>query len=713
MRSAEQTLLRPIEELLTRATQRLTSDAEPPDARLALLEAVASSHAGWDLEQFWTLTDQEPGLSDEKTAPLAEEILDSIHATEIPVPLALAALSREVLSADQQRTTGAYYTDWRLAQLLAADSVPRVQQPGLWIDPACGTGILLAAAALAIPEGPDRNTVIQDRLCGADLSSNALRGALLSVSSLTQELTTVKAFKERLLCQDSLRSRAVWQSLAPEGAALIIGNPPWERLRATRHEVAAGYGVRRHYGQSFETEVDLTAPRAQLLAYVAQVVTGTRLQGRGEHDMYKFFLELGLGLAAEDGILAMLVPAGLIRAQGTEPLRRELDALSADLSISVIENRRRHFAIDTRFKFLTVVSRVGEGRRQPLALRVANREGTLPREAVHISRPRLREIREDLSIPEVRTKEEWELFARLSASGVTVGDPGGPWAPSYRRELDMTNDQRDFRRRQQPGDLPVIEGRHVAQFRSRAKAYKSGEGRGAVWLPQQLATATLTPQWFIAPNLLRDATSDRTMSSRIGFCDITGQTNERTLLAARIPAGVVCGNKVPTLRFSEGGQDREDLFLALVNSFIVDWVLRRLVTTTVNFFLLDSLPLPNISAESVPGRRLVVLSRLLSAAEGAEAPDLWQVGQWRAEADALVAQTWGVSSSEMELVLRDFPLVDRGQPALPNEYRSTVTGDCVLTALGILSDEMPRRRAERAENARAIGATAYVPAEFV
>ncbi|MCW3471859.1 hypothetical protein OMK68_19840 [Rhodococcus pyridinivorans] len=712
MRSVEEALLQPANQLLDRAAYELAPTMDITDARLTVLEAVAAAIAGWDLDEYQILAHGRMCADSGDLAPWAEKILTAVEETPIPSSLAVAALSREVLPKNQQRKTGAYYTDWRLAELLAAQSVPRITSAGPWIDPACGSGVLLVAAARAVPSGPKRTAVIRDRLIGADLSKRALRGALLSVASLTDDLDAVAEFQSRLLLQDSLRSREEWQKHAVAGAALVIGNPPWEKLRVSRHELATSSGQVRHYGQSFDTEVDLTASRAGLLSYLEAVATGTRLQGKGEHDLYKLFLELGMGLAAEDGILALLVPAGLIRSQGTENLRRELDTVSRELSISVIENRARHFAIDTRFKFLSVVARIGKGRKQPLSLKVADRVGSLPDTPVRISRSDLRVVRTDLSIPEVRTPAEWALFARLARNSATVGDPSGPWRPEYRRELDMTLDQKKFCRTPSDDTLALLEGRHVGQFRWRAKSYQSGEGRAALWQPEPLGRARLRSQWFVPKNSLQRDTAARVERSRIGFCDITGQTNERSLLVARIPAGVVCGNKVPTIAFPEGGTDREDLFLALTNTLVVDWMLRRLVTTTVNFFLLNSLPLPRLTEGSETGQELVELARKLTAAEGNNEVDAWQIGRWRARSDALTARAWGLTVEDMQLVLTDFPLLDRGQPPLPEEARSTVTADLVLEELAALY-AVPHPSAERAREARSRGAQPYTPAEFV
>lgn len=712
MKSLEQRLLASTERLLDQAAADVLPRGDRTDARLTVLECVSAACGAWSLSDFHLLVARESSTLESDPVPWAEKILDSIAHTGIPTALALSALSREVLPPSQQRKTGAYYTDWRLAEMLANAAVADVTVDGPWVDSACGSGILLAAAAMQLPAGASRDAVIRDRLSGADLSAKALRGALLAVASLTEDLSAIGGFASRLLLQDSLQSASAWAELAPSGAALVIGNPPWEKLRTSRHEAAKGAGATRAYGQSFDSEVDLTRDRATLVDYIDQVAAGTRLQGRGEHDLYKLFLELGMGLASEGGVLALLLPAGLIRSQGTESLRRELSAASRQLSISVIENRANHFAIDTRFKFLSVVAKIGEGRKQPIELKVADRAGSIPALPVRLDRAELAGVRPDMSIPEVRTAQEWELYLRLASNAVSVGDRTGPWAPVYRRELDMTLDRKAFRPVPGANTLPLLEGRHVSQYRWRAKSYRSGEGRSAIWEPEPLSCAPLRTQWHVPLDAMSEETVGRTARSRIGFCDITGQTNERSLLVARIPAGVVCGNKVPTIAFGDGGADREDLFLALANSLVVDWMLRRIVTTTVNFFLLNTLPLPPIHECTPAGRELVVLARLLTEAEGNPSIDAWQIGQWRARSDALVAATWGLGMEDMAVVLRDFPLLDRGQPALPGEARSTVTADCVMAELArILAIHDPST--ERARHDRVVGANPYGPAEFV
>lgn len=712
MKSVETDLLEATNRRITATLIDATLSPDDTATRLSLLEVAAAAFAGWNVADYWALTEVGASSGVPTEPAVAESILSEIRKTGIPVPLALSALSREELANDHQRRTGAYYTDWRLAQILAESSVDLADTDGIWVDAACGTGTLLVAAALAVPEGCRREFVLRECLTGADLSAAALRGASLALASLTPSLVTVAKLRGRLLRQDSLRSRDAWRAVAASGASLVIGNPPWERLRASRHESARSSGVQRHYGAGHEVEIDMAHDRRQILDYVKSVTHGTSLQGRGEHDYYKLFLELGMGLAKDGGVLALLLPAGLVRSKGAERLRRELLAVSTELSISVIENRARHFAIDTRFKFLVVTARVATGEAKPIELRVADRFGLLPQQAVSVDRDDLASLRSDLSLPEVRTSPEWELYRRLASSAYLIGDLNGPWRPKYKREVDMTLDRHLFRASPGSDAVSLLEGRHVSQFRWRSKRYVSGEGRAAIWEPQELGDDALRPQWWVSPQDLATESARRTAYSRIGFCDITGQTNERSLLAARIPSGVVCGNKVPTLTFSEGGRDREDLFLALVNSLSVDWMLRRIVTTTVNFFILDSLPLPNIVENSPVGHELIALARMVSNAEGATGVTRAQVGELRAKMDALIAVAWGLSLEDMRLVLRDFPLLDRGQPPIDGETMSTITRDAVLAQMARLYGVDESVDIERAAAGFEAGAAPYVPAEY-
>jgi hypothetical protein len=186
-------------------------------------------------------------------------------------------------------------------------------------------------------------------------------------------------------------------------------------------------------------------------------------------------------------------------------------------------------------------------------------------------------------------------------------------------------------------------------------------------------------------------------------------------MASLIPAGVVCGNKVPTILFPEDpSEERLLVWVSIANSFAFDWMLRRVLTTTVNYFLLQSVPMPKLAKDGLPWKRLVSAARELRTLDsaGATRETYERMAQLRGEIDAEVAVAYGLDLKDMELVLQDFPLLDRGQVGLPGEAKSTITRDNVLAAMAKRTGSLSTVWSHRAMQARALGAIAYVPSEF-
>ena len=233
------------------------------------------------------------------------------------------------------------------------------------------------------------------------------------------------------------------------------------------------------------------------------------------------------------------------------------------------------------------------------------------------------------------------------------------------------------------GCLPLIEGRMVQPYRLGCKAYVSGEGRSAKWRNLPPGQSTIQPQFWVGIDALSPDVRERVRRTRVGFCDITGQTNERSMMASIVPPGMACGNKVPTVEFpNDHTEDRLLLWLAIVNSLPFDWLIRRVVTTTVNYFVLSSIRLPRLGIDNRPVRRLIKLSQQLVDLDTNGVGSIghfWRIASLRAEADAIVVSAYGCDEGDLRLMLMDFPLLDRRQPRLPNVSRSTVTADLLIS----------------------------------
>ena len=167
-------------------------------------------------------------------------------------------------------------------------------------------------------------------------------------------------------------------------------------------------------------------------------------------------------------------------------------------------------------------------------------------------------------------------------------------------------------------------------------------GEAQKWRNLPPGRSGIQPQFWVRTEALSPSVHQRAWRTRVGFCDITGQTNERSMMASIVPPGIVCGNKVPTVEFpSDRSKERLLLWLAVVNSLPFDWLLRRVVTTTVNYFVLSSIRFPMLEVRTLPAQRLVEISRRLADLDTIGVATLehcWRIARLRAEADAIVAK---------------------------------------------------------------------------
>lgn len=695
--------------------------------RLQLLEAAASRIGGFDLETFQKKFGIKAVQPASRLVDDARAIVQAIDECGIPPALALSALARESLDEAERKSSGAYHTDFRLALHLAKSMEEHLKPNMRVIDPACGAGILLAALSI-IACGSDKiltNDWLRNSVYAADLSPLALRGTLIALASLTDDLDALHTMRSRWRVQDSLMAAGkVWSELAPEGFDLVIANPPWEKVKLSRHEYLKANGASRDYGTSYDVDAlkGYRAAKSKKALIASNLVERYPALAKGEPDLYVAFTELLLNLTRSGGGGALLVPAGLIRSLNTKFLRNQLLCSCKKLSATVMDNKARHFAIDTRFKFL-LVQFIKAHRSDPACKSVHISHGQSDEKSisaspsVRIPVATLRKLRADLTLPEVRTAAEWRMFRKMQDKGVSPQNQDSPWYAAMCREVDMTHGRRFFHRAADAECLPVIEGRMVQPHRIGCKSYVSGEGRSALWDNLPPGGSVIRPQFWMPTSELSAQAQGRVKRFRAGFCDITGQTNERSMMATLIPKGVVCGNKVPTVEFpNDQSEDRVLLWLSIVNSLPFDWLMRRVVTTTVNYFVLLSIKLPNIDIQTLPAQRLIQIARKLSKLDSSGAISFdkaWEIARLRAEADVLVANAYGCDEDDLRLMLEDFPLLDRGQPPLSGEARSTVTHDLLLSAWAARKKKKESREQKRIPKAIEQGAIAYLSSEFV
>lgn len=222
----------------------------------------------------------------------------------------------------------------------------------------------------------------------------------------------------------------------------------------------------------------------------------------------------------------------------------------------------------------------------------------------------------------------------------------------------MTNDSHLFKIEPGEGRLPLYEGKMIWQFDSKYMKPK-------YWIAETDAQACLSKT--------QQQVGFHYLDYRLAFREIASNTNERSLIASILPKNVFANHKLMIENRDFSLVPQVQIFaLAVLNSFVFDYMIRQRVTTSISMYMFYQLPMPRLDAGDA--RFIPILNRatllmfttsefedlaqdigLESHQQGATDPN--QRARLRAELDGLVAHLYGLSESEFAHILATFPLV--------------------------------------------------------
>lgn len=510
------------------------------------------------------------------------------------------------------------------------------------------------------------------------------------------------------------------QVFAKGGFDVVLGNPPWDTLSPDRRE----------YFSRFQPDMRSLAPAEQdavidrlvqdegvaaawqrhqreLFGLVHFLKDSGRYTlyapgnlGKGDFNVYRMFTELALKHTRMGGYAAQVLPGGIYGGANASAIRQFMfDQCELRHIWGLSNSQRGWFAQVDISRFAAFVARRGGRTDTFLAHFGLMRSADLAGQPVEVDAEFIRSNTPDTyTIPDVRSAADLTLAKKMLDAHPAFGDQSaGPPRRHYQRELDMGNDTDRFTT--DPAGLPLYEGRMITHFDHRAKTYDSGHGNSSRWIGRAFVDPekAIVPQWRVLPEQVPDKLGDRCQRYRLCFRDVAQPRDVRSFIATLVPPGVICGDKVPTVDF--GGTDEWAYlpWLAIANSFVMDWMARsKLSSPKMSFTLVDSLPFPrpklmdawvqlaaplvlrlvSTSPEMTPfWNRMAAHGLSVAVPEGTVPPNALvdesaREGA-RAELDALVAHAvYGLTRGELSDVLETFPVVKKRDIQTHGEYRT-------------------------------------------
>lgn len=499
------------------------------------------------------------------------------------------------------------------------------------------------------------------------------------------------------------------------GFDAILANPPWEEVTVERLGFFVRYipglkSLRTHAEQErriaellaryetprerYEREV---AAKEQLRRYILAAYELTR---SGDPDLYKAFAERFLQVIRPGGRLGVVLPRSAFAGDGTAPFRDALFARSAGLNLDFVLNNRSWMFPDVHPQYTIALLHGtvgGTGARSvsvagPAADRAAF--DRLDEDRVEWTLDELRAALPDLAVPLIPSARVARLYKRLATSHPRF-DSGRGWRALPWRELDATNDRKSgllkVPEEAPPGSWPVYGGRSFDLWepelwrRDGELPFRLHPDEGVPVLQAKRLASSVWRSAFPAA-VLRDPGTLPHHRPRILFRDVSRATDSRTVRAALVPPQVFAINTAPGLVWTAGDERDQAYLLGVMCSVPFDWLARRRVENHLNYFILNSLPVPRLPVGTnddpavaaarerhrVLRDRVVALAGRLAAIDERYADWAAAVGvetgplepavrqAFVAELDAVVAHLYGVARDELEEMFEDFPATEAG-----------------------------------------------------
>ena len=501
------------------------------------------------------------------------------------------------------------------------------------------------------------------------------------------------------------------------GFSVVIGNPPWERVKLQEQEFFASRDpeIAKAPNAAARKRLIAALPSTHPAlhdAFVAQKRSAEGvshfmrnsgrypLAGRGDINTYAVFAETDRELLGGRGRLGVILPTGIATDATTQYFFKDLVDNAAIASLFDFENRKPLFeAVDSRFKFC-LLTLTGRDLREPAA-----DFAFFAHDPTDLDRPGVRFALspEEITLlnpntgtcPVFRSRRDAEItlgiYRRVPVLLRESHPDGNPWGLQFMRMFDMANDSGLFHTKQEleadgwklrgnvfhRGNqemLPLLEAKMFHHYDPRWATYEpDGTIRDVTLAEKQEPDFVVYPRYWIAK-----AEVDAKLRERwdhdwlLGWRDICRSTDERTMICSILPLAATPDGALLMLP----SHDPQPL-VACLSGFVYDFATRQKVGGThLKYFTVYQTPVlsPTSLQRKAPWSVSERIDEWLTSRVDALRLTRWQPieerTQIRAELDAALFHLYGIERDDVDYIMETFPIAKRKDISAHGEYRT-------------------------------------------
>jgi hypothetical protein len=477
------------------------------------------------------------------------------------------------------------------------------------------------------------------------------------------------------------------------GFDVILGNPPWEKVRVEEHQFWARYspGLRGLDKPARDALIrQLRRNRPDLVALWEQERTVSEkmrdavrfLPGMntGHPDLFRAFTWRFIQLACQTGgRLGVVLPGDAFKIAGNSDVRERLAAACTALSPQMLTNKRGWVFDDVHpQKLIALLSALVSSGRTRTVYKLTPEfhdknswDHWSAADAQEVPVEVIRSYSPTLVLPLLPVSKSFDLVELFMQSPRLAEHRALRVRRVYADFETSKHDRAYWHSEKKEGDWPVYAGESFDLWQPDTGSYYA-------FTDAQTIQRAAHEKWKRAPRgspytelpmeWRQNASNHPIFSPRIAFRDVTNRTNTRTLVCALIPPKVVTVQVAPWVLWLDPDHPKTDeaYLLGVMCSLPLDWWCRRFIEGHADQEAFNCLRVPDPRAKPSLSARVVELAGRLACpdarfktwarAVGAECGPLdeREKEEMIHELDAVVAHLYGLSEERLQHVFETF-----------------------------------------------------------